>query len=176
MTLHQKKKINNNNNNNDEKIVESYNNVIVKFIERVFEAAQKLKKENQEENDDPWNVFWKLTDEFRDKIFPQYGIRIEDGKTSIFGWFYLNPKYLLLELAFRKKWEKEQQLKIVSIKLKKDIERKEKEFNEFNELVNVSVVDYFRTSETEKGKYSKFDERGVPTHAADGKELGKKTA
>lgn len=127
-------------------------NVLSDFRDKVKENAKSA---------DP-KVLFKLTDELRDDILPDLGIRLEDmGKG--------NPSMWKLEdkETFRKEREEKQALKKQKEEekeMKKELEQKKK---------STSGNDWFRTFETDS--YSKFDqETGLPTHDNEGNELSQK--
>ncbi|TMS37227.1 hypothetical protein L596_004202 [Steinernema carpocapsae] len=105
----------------------------------------------------------KLCDDLRDEVLPELGVLLEDkdGQTSV---KFVDPKELLRERELKKQAEAAK----LAEKQKREKERQEKEAQK-----RVNPKDLF-TKGPEAHLYSKFDERGVPTHMADGEEISEK--
>merc|ERR1712110_1108701 len=87
----------------------------------------------------------KKCDELRDDVLPLLGVRLEDKENE--------PTVIKLV-------DKEELMK----------EKEEKRIAEAKKKIH--PTEYFKTTEFE-GKFSKFDEKGMPTHDAKGEELPK---
>lgn len=79
-----------------------------------------------------------------------------------------NRTVTLKEEAFKKQLTKEEEEKIAARKLaaKQDVERKAVR-------MKIDAVNLFQEAEEYKGKYSKYNDQGIPTHNADGSEVTK---
>ncbi len=109
----------------------------------------------------------QLSDRVRDETLPPLGVRLEDGSGKSV-WKLEDPETLMLEIN-RKKEEEEEKRKqkeaLKKLRLKKELE----------ELLagRVAPENLFRDSEEFQGLYKEFDEDGLPTVAANGKEVSK---
>ncbi|CAI2304971.1 unnamed protein product [Caenorhabditis sp. 36 PRJEB53466] len=105
-------------------------------------------------------------DVLRDKKLPELGVRLEDknNQTTI----KLVDRATLLREMEQKEAEKKRKEVEKTEKERKVREKAEKEAV----AAKIRPEDLFKQGEHE-GKYSKFDERGVPTHLADGTEITK---
>ncbi|KAK0397678.1 hypothetical protein QR680_002215 [Steinernema hermaphroditum] len=105
----------------------------------------------------------KLCDNLRDEELPKLGVRLEDkeGRPCV---KYVNPEELKREREMKKLAEAAK----LAEKEKKEKERAAKEAQK-----RVNPQDLF-TKGPDAALYSKFDERGVPTHLASGEEISKK--
>lgn len=105
----------------------------------------------------------KSCDELRDRVLPDLGVRFEDkpGQKSVIK--YVGKEVIeqerrqAEELAARKAAEKEAQKK-----------RQEELVAQKDAQNRVNPEEMFRG---DSSKYSKFDERGIPTHTGDGSEI-----
>ncbi|XP_062563405.1 cysteine--tRNA ligase, cytoplasmic [Armigeres subalbatus] len=107
----------------------------------------------------------QLCDRIRDDILPNLGVRLEDREGNASALKLVDREVLLKEREAkraeeaRKVAEKERKkAEAAAAQLAKDAQRK------------INPVDMFRG---EADKYSAFDERGLPTHDAEGKEISK---
>lgn len=110
------------------------------------------------------NLILKLTDQFRDDVLPELGIRLEDkgqGKESKSVWKFESPEVLLQEKKLKEEAQflKEQQ-KLEAERLKAEREARAK----------IPPSELFKSC---TDLYSKFDENGLPTHDKDGEPLSK---
>lgn len=117
---------------------------------------------------DKANHILNVCDALRDDVLPTLGIRLEDdddvdGSPPVIK--FVDAKTLLREKEEKLRLDEEKRL---------EKERKRREQLELqaakDALRRISAADLFK-SETDK--YSKFDEKGVPTHDAEGKKLSK---
>ncbi|XP_013786012.1 cysteine--tRNA ligase, cytoplasmic-like isoform X1 [Limulus polyphemus] len=140
---------------NVEENVMPYLTALADFRERVRHASRELKAVD----------ILKLCDDMRDNVLPQLGVRLEDHEG-------LPPVVKLVD--------KETLLKEREMKLKAEEEKRlEKERKKQQQLEAQAAKDAQRKIppwelfKLETDKYSKFDEKGMPTHDIEGKELSK---
>lgn len=107
----------------------------------------------------------QLCDQLRDDILPNLGVRLEDREGNASALKLVDREVLLKEREAkraeeaRKAAEKERKkAEAAAAQAAKDAQRK------------INPVDMFRA---ETDKYSAFDERGLPTHDTEGKEISK---
>lgn len=138
-----------------EETVMPYLTVLSEFRTAVREQARALKAVE----------ILQLCDQIRDDILPNLGVRLEDREGNGSALKLVDREVLLREREAkraeeaRKAAEKERKkAEAAAAQAAKDAQRK------------VNPVDMFR-SETDK--YSAFDEAGLPTHDAEGKEVSK---
>ncbi|XP_012532522.1 cysteine--tRNA ligase, cytoplasmic isoform X1 [Monomorium pharaonis] len=141
------------NNTNLEETVMPYIEVLANFREKVRNCAITLKA----------NDILQECDRLRDDILPNIGVRLEDSKKI--GNYeepckvkLVNKKELLKEKEMKKNLEQEKILEKEKKKAAKEAQQK------------ISPNDMFKM---EKDKYSQFDDKGLPTHDAEGKEISK---
>lgn len=102
-------------------------------------------------------------DRLRDEILPELGVRLEDRASQT-----------CVKLVDRETILREQkQKKAVEAAKAAERERKLKEREEREAMKRIPPTEMFKTGE-ESLKYSKFDEKGIPTHLANGEEVSKK--
>lgn len=136
---------------NIEEIVMPYLTVLAEFRHIIRQEARSLKASN----------ILQACDKLRDNILPELGVRLEDqdGRCATI-------KIVDCEVLLKEKEEKERaERKKTEEKMKKLTEPSEKEARK-----KIHPNEMFKH---EKDKYSKFDEKGLPTHDAEGKELSK---
>lgn len=107
----------------------------------------------------------QLSDALRDDVLPELGVRLEDHEGLPTVVKLVDRETLLREREERRRVEEERRKK------KEEALRKKQE-QEAAKLAKMRVP----PSElflSERDKYSRFDENGLPTHDADGKELSK---
>lgn len=106
----------------------------------------------------PKDIF-KACDNLRDNVLPELGIRLEDkGKDKPATWKKVDPAELKAQIKAK---EEESKKKEEDAKKKKEEELK---------LKSTPPSEFFKLM---TDKYSKWDETGLPTHDAKGKELSK---
>ncbi|CAJ0959380.1 unnamed protein product, partial [Mesorhabditis belari] len=135
-----------------EETVMPYLNVLSEFREEV----RKIAKANGVHD------ILKLSDKLRDEILPNLGVRLEDrGKETVIK--LVDREALLKELEREKEVER-----------KKQDEKREKELKKAakDALKAIPPEEFFKQGEEAK-KYLKWDEKGIPTHTADGEEVSK---
>eukprot|EP01132_Coremiostelium_polycephalum_P001247 gene1247-1573_t len=99
-------------------------------------------------------------DNLRDEILPLLGVKIDDKPTGAV-WKLEDKEVLRKEVEQKRELEKKKQAE------KEERARKEKEKLE---KAKIPPQDLFKN---ETDKYSKFDEKGIPTHDKEGKEITK---
>jgi len=106
-----------------------------------------------------------ITDHFRDYTMVDLGVRAED---SLSGSIWELCDSGVLQSERDEKFRKAREATIKSVQSK--VDRKLKEIEKF-QLASVNPKEYFQKQST---KYSVFNDRGLPTHDYEGKELSKK--
>lgn len=106
-----------------------------------------------------------ITDNFRDYTMVDLGVRVEDSPSGSI-WELCDSGVLQSERD--EKFRKAREATIKSVQSK--VDRKLKEIEKF-QLASVNPREYFQKQPT---KYSVFNDRGLPTHDYEGKELSKK--
>lgn len=106
-----------------------------------------------------------ITDNFRDYTMVDLGVRVEDSPSGSI-WELCDSGVLQSERD--EKFRKAREATIKSLQSK--VDRKLKEIEKF-QLASVNPREYFQKQST---KYSVFNDRGLPTHDYEGKELSKK--
>ena len=109
----------------------------------------------------------KKCDELRDDVLPLLGVRLEDKENEPTVIKLVDKEELMKEkeekrIAEEKKREEKEKKKALEKAKQAELEAKKK----------IHPSEYFKTTEFE-GKFSKFDEKGMPTHDAKGEELPK---
>lgn len=108
----------------------------------------------------------KLCDNLRDEVLPNLGVRLEDRDDTGYSVVKLVDKNILLkEMEAKKQLELE---KSESKRRHKCMLEKEKALKEAEKRVN--PIEMFLR---ETNKYSAFDDKGLPTHDTEGKEVSK---
>jgi len=108
----------------------------------------------------PHNEFLSLSDKLRDEVLPPLGLKLTDTELK-FVWDIVDPKTLLDEMKGKKAGAltaSVKKLEATSKKLGSAIEKLES--------AKKPASEYFSLAE-----YSLFDDKGIPTHTADGKEI-----
>ncbi|XP_061178212.1 cysteine--tRNA ligase, cytoplasmic-like isoform X1 [Saccostrea echinata] len=102
----------------------------------------------------------KLCDNLRDDVLPNLGVRLEDG---------ISPP--TIKLVDRETLMKEREEKLKQEELKR--QEKEKRKQEMEAKLAQEKIPPWELFKKETDKYSQFDDKGIPTHDAEGKELSK---
>lgn len=102
----------------------------------------------------------KLCDELRDDVLPNLGVRLEDG---------ISPP--TIKLVDRDTLMKEREEKLKKEELKRL--EKEKKKQEMEAKIAQEKIPPWELFKKETDKYSQFDDKGIPTHDAEGKEISK---
>ncbi|XP_012216089.1 cysteine--tRNA ligase, cytoplasmic [Linepithema humile] len=140
---------------NVEKTIMPYLEILANFREKVRNYAKTLKA----------NDILQECDKLRDDILPNVGVRLEDSNEEAFKVKLVNKEELLKEKEAKKKLELEKTLEKERRKAEAANAAAEKEAQR-----RIPPNDMFRL---EKDKYSQFDDKGLPTHDAEGKEISK---
>lgn len=135
-----------------EELVMPYLEVLSAFRENVRKHARTSK------NIDILN----LCDEIRDTILPELGVRLEDKQNETIVKL-VDKETLLREMEQKKVIEENKRL---------EKERKEKERLEKEASKKINPNEMFKVGNY-VGKYSQYDDKGIPTHTTDGEEVSK---
>lgn len=139
---------------NVEEIAMPFVEALSEFREKIREFAVDIKA----------TKLLEMCDDIRDEVLPKLGVRLEDlpGQTSI---KFVDSETLLKEKEMKLKMEEEKR-RIKELK-KQQQEAAEAAKNARNKIPPWEMF------KLETNKYSKFDEKGIPTHDIEGKELSK---
>lgn len=145
-------------------MIQRYNGLL-KVLNEFFDEISKMDSDKLNKNS---KFIVNLTDNLRDNILPKYGIKIDDQQLGDqFSFWKLHCD--ISELEKEAMW--------------KEIESIEKRYSYLDKTVNdwekkqLTPLEFLKTLTADDGSpmYTKFDqESGMPTHDANGKELGKK--
>ncbi|XP_069680399.1 cysteine--tRNA ligase, cytoplasmic [Periplaneta americana] len=140
---------------NTEEVVMPYLSILAEFRDNIRSQARQLKATDM----------LKECDRLRDDILPNVGVRLEDREGTKSAVKLVDRETLLREKEAKKKAEAEKaaekerkKAEQAAAQAQKDAQRKIKPTEMF-----LSEID----------KYSQFDDKGIPTHDAEGKELSK---
>eukprot|EP01027_Heterolobosea_sp_BB2_P020529 GEZU01029287.1.p1 GENE.GEZU01029287.1~~GEZU01029287.1.p1 ORF type:complete len:781 (+),score=306.65 GEZU01029287.1:102-2444(+) len=128
-------------------------NAFTDYRAKIRQAA-KEKKEH--------SVFLSLSDQVRDDIMPELGVRFEDE--GEFPWKLDSPEQLIKERDEKKRAA----ARIARQKLEKSLQALKRDLEKW-EKAQLPPQEYFKA----ENKYSQFNEAGMPTHDIEGKELTK---
>uniref|UniRef100_A0A914CL90 Cysteine--tRNA ligase, cytoplasmic n=1 Tax=Acrobeloides nanus TaxID=290746 RepID=A0A914CL90_9BILA len=142
---------------NKEELVMPYFNALAEFREAIRNLAIEAKNNN----------ILAECDRLRDEILPELGVRLEDRKNQTCVKL-VDRETLRREQEQKKAFEAAKQAE----KLHLQKEREEKEAAK-EAAKRIPPEEIFRQP-NEAEKYLKFDEKGIPTHTADGEEISKK--
>uniref|UniRef100_A0A914WDT4 Cysteine--tRNA ligase, cytoplasmic n=1 Tax=Plectus sambesii TaxID=2011161 RepID=A0A914WDT4_9BILA len=140
-----------------EEILMPYLNALADFRERV----RLIAKENKIVG------ILEECDRLRDDVLPDLGVRLEDrhAKTMI--------KLVDREELLRERQQAIEAEQARELEKQKRLKEKADKAAQKDALKAIRPEDLFKTGE-EAAKYSKFDDKGIPTHMADGEEISKK--
>lgn len=143
---------------------------VIKYVEALaqFRAdIRKISRTKQEDKGDSIKQILALCDSLRDQTLPNLGVRLEDKEIdgNPFVVKLVDPETLARERALAEKMEHEKKLKEESARLEKLRLQQEREAK-----MKIPPNKLF-IEQTDK--YSKFDEKGIPTHDNEGKEITK---
>jgi len=102
-------------------------------------------------------------DSVRDEMLPNLGVRLYDTTSEKSDWKYDDPEEIKKSIQLKKELEVQKRLE------KEERARQQKEKLEKGKILPEELF------KLEANLYSKFDEKGIPTHDKDGKELTKTT-
>lgn len=135
-----------------EELIMPYLEVLSEFREGVRKHARTSKNVD----------ILKLCDDIRDTVLPELGVRLED-KSNETVVKLVDKETLRRELEQKRVMEENKRL---------EKERKEKERLEKESAKKINPIDMFKVG-TYAGKYSQYDDKGIPTHSIDGEEVSK---
>ncbi|XP_038054512.1 cysteine--tRNA ligase, cytoplasmic-like [Patiria miniata] len=141
---------------NVEETVMPYLQVLSEFREQVRQTARQQKAVD----------ILKLCDALRDDILPDLGVRLEDREEGAAVVKLVDKETILRERQLAKQQAEEKQRK------KEEAKRKEQEKQAAKDAQRRIPPSQMFLQET--SKYSAFDDKGMPTHDAEGKELSGK--
>jgi len=139
---------------NVEETITPYVDALSKFREKVREAGRSK----------DFVTILRACDEIRDDILPTLGIRLEDKPQGTL-WKY-EDKAILIK-------EKEAKLADAQRKIDEKLKKQEEDALRKAELEEKSKISPDKMFIHQTDLYSKFDDKGIPTHDKDGKELSK---
>jgi len=145
-------------NQNAEEIADPYMKVLSDFRIKVRDAAKAK---------DLTEVL-RVCDEVRDDILPNLGVRLEDKGKEGSIWKYEDKEILLKERDEKQNIEKK--------KLEEKLKKQEEAARKKTELEEKSKIAPSELFIHQTNLYSKFDDKGVPTHDLEGKEVSKNLA
>lgn len=134
---------------NVENLVMPYLSTLATFRENVRMQAKEIKA---------FSIL-KLCDELRDDILPDLGVRLEDQEGRAAAIKLVNREELAREKQMKQKMELEKKLEKEKMKQLQEKQEAQK---------RIPPAELFKEG------YSKFNEKGIPTHDASGKELSNK--
>ncbi|XP_015186917.1 PREDICTED: cysteine--tRNA ligase, cytoplasmic [Polistes dominula] len=140
---------------NVEEIVMPYLEILSDFRQKVRDHAKLIKADN----------ILRECDKLRDDILPTIGVRLEDDSEDGCQVKLVNKGELLKEREAKRKAELE---KILEKEIRKSEAAAAAAAKEAQR--RIPPMEMFKL---EKDKYSQFDEKGLPTHDACGKEISK---
>lgn len=145
-----------------EKAVGPVLDAFCEFRDEVRRTARKHLSENTKE-------ILNLSDSVRDDVLPALGVRLEDrGVDQSSVWKLEDSATLVKEIQRKKDTERQKREEAERQKAERDA-KKAAEL----EKGRISPQDMFREGSEYAGKYSAFDDLGIPTKDAEGKELSK---
>jgi len=140
---------------NMEEAVMPYLTALADFRDSVRKEAIPIKASN----------ILKTCDDLRDNVLPELGVRLEDKENEPTVIKLVDKNELLREKEEKKMAEEKK--KAEKAKKKAEAEAKQAELDA-KKRINPSEM-----FKSETDKYSKFDEKGIPTHNAKGEEVPK---
>ncbi|XP_015599244.1 cysteine--tRNA ligase, cytoplasmic [Cephus cinctus] len=140
---------------NVEETVMPYLNILADFRESVRAHAKTLKA----------NEILKECDRLRDDILPSVGVRLEDEDGDGCKVKLIDKEILLKEKEAKKRQEAEKAAEKERKKAEAAAAQAAKEAQR-----KIPPTEMFKL---EKDKYSQFDDKGIPTHDVEGKEISK---
>ncbi|KAF7266872.1 hypothetical protein GWI33_019804 [Rhynchophorus ferrugineus] len=145
----------NNSSGDAEETIMPYLSILADFRDKVRNQARNLKATD----------ILKECDQIRDEVLPNVGVRLEDKEDGSSAVKLVDRETLLKEREMKKKAEQDKLLEkerkkaeLAAVQAAKDAQKK------------IPASEMFK-SETDK--YSKFDDKGFPTHDKEGKEISK---
>jgi len=146
-----------------EELVMPYLSALANFRDNVRQESIAAKAKGES----PAVPVLKECDRLRDSVLPELGVRLEDKEGEATVIKLVDPE----ELAREKKLKAE-----VEERRKEEKERKRREAEERKAAAEaqkrISPQEMFQVGEFQ-GKFSKYNEQGLPTHDASGEEVAK---
>lgn len=142
--------------------------ISLKFVQALADFRADIRKISKGRNpQDSVREILTLCDKIRDHILPDLGVKLEDKEIdgSPYVLKIMDPETIARERILAEKREQERRIKEEASKLEKLKLQKQRE-----EKAKVAPDQMFRD---QIDKYSKFDEKGMPTHDSNGKEISK---
>lgn len=136
--------------------------VYASFIEEIRGAAAKGP-----------SALFQACDKVRDDKVAPFGVRLEDdifGKSGVSSWKLDDVRFTMADRESRRADTinaQEEKKRKAEAKQKAAAEKAALEAK----VLSITPEEYFKTCEKHVGKFSKFDDAGIPTHDAEGKEL-----
>lgn len=106
-----------------------------------------------------------LCDQLRDDILPNLGVRLEDREGASAAVKLVDRAILLKDREMKKALEQQKQAEKERKRLEAEADKAAKEAQK-----KINPIDMFKH---ESDKYSAFDDKGLPTHDLEGKEVSK---
>lgn len=141
--------------------------VLTSFRDNIRDIAlAALKKSSDAETA---QTLMTLCDTLRDEVLPPLGVRLEDRSGQGSAWKLDDPEAIKRDIEQKIRIQKEKAAQ-------KEEQRRRDAEKQQQKLVQGAIEpkDYFKVGE-EKGKYSQYDDNGMPTHDAAGVELSAKS-
>ena len=140
--------------------------VVMPYLDVLASFRDKIRKEARGIGGDAISIL-KECDNLRDEVLPELGVRLEDKEDQPTVIKLVDKEVLMKEkeekrIAEEKKKEEKEKKKAIEKAKQADLEAKKK----------IPPSEMFKTGE-HVGKFSKFDEKGIPTHDAKGEEVAK---
>lgn len=143
--------------------------VLAPVLDAFCEFRDSVRRTARKEKSEGTREILSLSDKVRDDVLPPLGVRLEDrGAEQASVWKLEDAAALVMEIQRKREAdeqrtaEKERQKAAKAAKLAQDLEKG-----------RLAPELMFKKGEEYVGKYSAFDERGVPTKDGEGKELSK---
>lgn len=138
---------------------------VFKYVETLAQFRADVKRISK--GPDSSSQILAICDQLRDQTLPNLGVRLEDKEVDGVPYVvkFVDAETIAKERALAEKRLHEKRLKEETLKLEKLKLQQQRE-----EKARMPPSDMFR-SQTDK--YSKFDDKGLPTHDAAGKEVSK---
>ncbi|XP_067628405.1 cysteine--tRNA ligase, cytoplasmic [Eurosta solidaginis] len=143
------------NGGNMESALLPYVDALAEFRNNVREEAKTIKA----------NTILQLCDRLRDEVLPNLGVRLEDKESGKYAVKLVDREVMLREREAKKAVEAEH---LAEKQRKQEAAAKLLAAKEAQKRIKPQKMFL-----NEKDKYSQFDENGLPTHDADGKEISK---
>jgi len=148
--------------------VNQNDDLVLKYVEALARFRADVRQLSKtKDSQDAVKQLLTLCDQLRDETLPSLGVRLEDRELegNPFVVKLVDPETLAKERAAAQRKEEEKRIKAETQRLEKLKLQEERE-----RRAKLPPSEMFTT---QTDKYSKFDEKGLPTHDSSGKELSK---